>query len=84
MVKFIAEVSSNHAQDLGRSLAFVDAAADCGFDAVKFQLFRVAELFAPGGTSDCHCLGRSAVALVVVGRECIVSRLFPAPGRGRC
>ena len=47
MVKFIAEVSSNHAQDLDRSLAFVDAAADCGFDAVKFQLFRVAELFAP-------------------------------------
>ena len=25
----------------------MDAAADCGFDAVKFQLFRVAELFAP-------------------------------------
>ena len=47
MVKFIAEVSSNHARDLGRSLAFVDAAADCGFDAVKFQLFRVAQLFAP-------------------------------------
>jgi sialic acid synthase SpsE len=47
VVKFIAEVSSNHAQDLGRSLAFVDAAAACGFDAVKFQLFRVAELFAP-------------------------------------
>ena len=47
MVKFIAEVSSNHAQDLGRSLAFVDAAAQCGFDAVKFQLFRIAELFAP-------------------------------------
>jgi len=47
MVKFIAEVSSNHAQDLGRSLAFVDVAAASGFDAVKFQLFRVAELFAP-------------------------------------
>ena len=47
MVKFIAEVSSNHAQDLGRSLAFVDAAAGCGFDTVKFQLFRVTELFAP-------------------------------------
>jgi sialic acid synthase SpsE len=47
MVKFIAEVSSNHAQDLNRSLAFVDAAAACGFDAVKFQLFRVAQLFAP-------------------------------------
>ena len=47
MVKFIAEVSSNHAQDLNRALAFVDAAADCGFDAVKFQLFRVSQLFAP-------------------------------------
>ena len=47
MVKFIAEVSSNHAQDLNRSLAFVDAAAEAGFDAVKFQLFRVAQLFAP-------------------------------------
>jgi sialic acid synthase SpsE len=47
MVQFIAEVSSNHAQDLGRGLAFVDAAAAAGFDSVKFQLFRVAKLFAP-------------------------------------
>jgi sialic acid synthase SpsE len=44
---FIAEVSSNHAQDLERSLAFVDAAAACGADAVKFQLFRIADMFAP-------------------------------------
>jgi N-acetylneuraminate synthase len=47
VVKFIAEVSSNHAQDLDRSIAFVDAAAAAGFDAVKFQLFRVDQLFAP-------------------------------------
>jgi len=46
-VKFIAEASSNHAQDLSRALAFVDAAAECGCDAVKFQLFRIDELFAP-------------------------------------
>ena len=46
-VRFIAEVSSNHAQDLGRCLEFVDAAADCGCDAVKFQLFKVSEIFAP-------------------------------------
>jgi len=45
--KFIAEASSNHAQDLARALAFVDAAAAAGCDAVKFQLFRVDELFAP-------------------------------------
>lgn len=46
-VKFIAEVSSNHGRDLGRSLAFIDAAADSGCDAVKFQLFRIARMFAP-------------------------------------
>lgn len=46
-VTFIAEVASNHARDLGRALALVDAAAMAGFDAVKFQLFRVRELFAP-------------------------------------
>ncbi len=44
---FVAEVSSNHARDLGRCLAFVDAAAAAGCDGVKFQLFRVSELFAP-------------------------------------
>ncbi len=47
MVMFIAEVSSNHARDLGRCLDFVDTAAGIGCDAVKFQLFRVDELFAP-------------------------------------
>jgi len=54
--QFIAEVSSNHDQDLGRSLAFVDAAAAAGFDSVKFQLFRVAKLFAPEilAKSDQH------------------------------
>ena len=38
--KFVAEVSSNHNQDLGRSLEFVDIAADCGFDAIKLLLSR--------------------------------------------
>lgn len=44
---FIAEVSSNHAQDLSRCLAFVDTAAAVGCDAVKFQLFRIDRMFAP-------------------------------------
>lgn len=44
---FVAEVSSNHLCDLRRCLQFVDTAADCGCDAVKFQYFRIEELFAP-------------------------------------
>jgi N-acetylneuraminate synthase len=44
--KFIAEVSSNHARDLARCLEFVDVSARIGCGAVKFQLFRIDELFA--------------------------------------
>ena len=43
--KYIAEVSSNHGQDLDRVLEFIDTSADIGCDAVKFQLFRVETLF---------------------------------------
>ena len=44
---FVAEVSSNHHRDLNRCLAFIDKAAEIGCSAVKFQLFKVRELFAP-------------------------------------
>ena len=44
---FIAEASSNHGRDLERAKAFVDAAADAGCDAVKFQLFKIDRMFAP-------------------------------------
>lgn len=44
---FIAEVSSNHHRDLQRCYAFIDRAAQIGCAAVKFQLFRLDELFAP-------------------------------------
>ncbi len=44
---FIAEASSNHGRDLSRALAFVDAAADSGCGAVKFQLFKIDRMFAP-------------------------------------
>lgn len=45
-VEFVAEVSSNHHRDLARCLSFIDEAARIGCDAVKFQLFRIGELFA--------------------------------------
>jgi len=47
MVVFVAEVSSNHNRDLNRCLDFIAKAAEIGCDAVKFQLFKVRELFAP-------------------------------------
>ena len=46
-VQFIAEVSSNHQRDLSRSLEFIDAAARAGCSAVKFQLFKIEQLFSP-------------------------------------
>ena len=42
---FIAEVSSNHNTNLKRCLKFVDIAKKIGCDAVKFQLFRIDQLF---------------------------------------
>jgi sialic acid synthase SpsE len=47
MPKFIAEVSSNHQKDIDRCIQFIETAAACGCDAVKFQLFRIEQLFAP-------------------------------------
>ncbi len=46
-VSFIAEVSSNHSRDLNRCFEFIDSAAEIGCDAIKFQLFKVNQLFAP-------------------------------------
>lgn len=44
-VQFVAEVSSNHNQNLSRCLQFIDQAAAIGCSAVKFQLFKLDELF---------------------------------------
>jgi sialic acid synthase SpsE len=44
---FVAEISSNHHRDLKRCLQFVETASGIDCDAVKFQLFRVCDLFAP-------------------------------------
>lgn len=74
---FIAEASSNHAQDLSRALAFVDTAASCGCDAVKFQLFRVNELFAP------EILAKSAKLRARAAWELPVSHIEPLAHRAR-
>lgn len=45
MPQFIAEVSSNHHQDLDRCHRFIQRSAQIGCQTVKFQLFKVKELF---------------------------------------
>ena len=45
MTHFISEVSSNHSRDLNRCIEFIDKSADIGCDSVKFQLFKINELF---------------------------------------
>jgi N-acetylneuraminate synthase len=63
---FVAEVSSNHHRDLERCLEFIRTAAGIGCDAVKFQLFRVRELFAPEALRhDPKLLAREAWELPV-------------------
>lgn len=46
-MKFIAEVSSNHHRDINRCFEFIDASAKAGCHAVKFQLFKIDQLFSP-------------------------------------
>ena len=45
MVKFISEVSSNHNQDMSRMKDFIEVSAEIGCAGVKFQLFKIEELF---------------------------------------
>ncbi len=45
MVKFISEISSNHNNDINRSIRLIKISAEIGFDIVKFQLFKINKLF---------------------------------------
>lgn len=62
----IAEIGSNHNQDLSLAFRMIDAAADSGVDAVKFQTFRADNhysKFTPGfsylDNADTHALIKS-------------------------
>lgn len=47
MPMLVAEVSSNHGQNWRRAMGFIEEAYQVGFDAVKFQQFKIHELFCP-------------------------------------
>ncbi len=44
---FIAEVSSNHNQNIIRAKEFIKCAKNIGCGAIKFQLFKIEKLFSP-------------------------------------
>ena len=46
-IDFIAEISSNHNCDLNRMKEFIYASKEVGCTGVKFQLFKIDELFSP-------------------------------------
>jgi sialic acid synthase SpsE len=47
MARLIAEIGSNHNRDLERALRLIDACVGAGCSAVKLQVFRIEDLFAP-------------------------------------
>jgi len=47
MARFIAEIGSNHNRDDARARRLIDECADAGAGAVKIQVFRIEDLFAP-------------------------------------
>jgi len=62
-LRLVAEIGVNHDGDIQRAVAMTRAAAEAGFDAVKFQYWNVDELLAPAapnagyqGPGDQHAL----------------------------
>lgn len=45
MPRYIAEISSNHCQDINRIMHFITTSAEIGCDAIKFQLFKINDLY---------------------------------------
>ena len=46
---FLADIASNHDGDLGRAVALIHLAAECGADAAKFQHFAADTIVSDGG-----------------------------------
>jgi len=70
-VLVVAEVGVNHDGDLATALELVDAAAEAGADAVKFQTFDVAQLVT--STADLAAYQRERAGKVESQREMLAA-----------
>lgn len=60
----VAEIGSNHDQDLDKALRLIDAAADAGVDAVKFQTFRASQHYSRRTPGFSYLGGQDTFALI--------------------
>lgn len=63
----IAEASSNHGGDLNRAKKMIEVAAECGADAVKFQVFKAEKIAA--NTNDPRTIVRADEKSVFVSKD---------------
>jgi sialic acid synthase SpsE len=56
---FIAEIGLNHNQDLDLAIGLIDAAADAGCSAAKFQTFQASDVYVEGSRAGIyHLMGQ--------------------------
>src|SRR5690606_25589935 len=82
----IAEAGSNHDRDLPTALALVDAAADAGCNAVKFQSFSADDLAARWSSDSTRLSGdlaRWGTTLHELYAACALPDAFHEPLRDR-
>lgn len=60
----VAEIGSNHDQDFDKALRLIDAAADAGVDAVKFQTFRASQHYSRRTPGFSYLGGQDTFALI--------------------
>ncbi|MFH1247253.1 MAG: N-acetylneuraminate synthase family protein, partial [Candidatus Micrarchaeota archaeon] len=65
----IAEAGSNHNRDISLAKKLIDAAAEAGADAVKFQLFKADKLYVPSAGSADYLKNNTSIFDIIKSME---------------